>query len=175
MIKHFIIQSGDLDNAASRTTDSNITDLLNEIDLPQGGEGVIRYADDNDNAPLALFDPEYDNVIPREEADALLELAGSNGLTIEELTPVSSWELTKEMAETFRESASDIRYNLQFDGVCSEAIDVVEKMVDNVLGFDDMVTANTYEETSWGAFISDRGGLYVLRPGEIETILENLK
>lgn len=175
MVKHFIIRSGELDNATSRTSDSNIIDLLNEIDLPQGGEGILRYANDNDNLPLALFDPEYDNVIPRSDADALLELASSNGLTIEELTPVSSWELTKEMAETFRKSASDIRYNLQFDGVCLEAIDVVEMMVDNVLGFDDTVIANTYAETSWGAFISDRGGFYVLRPGEIETILENLK
>lgn len=52
---------------------------------------------------------------------------------------------------------------------------VAEMMVDNVLGFDDTVTVNAYEEISWGAFISDRGGLYVLRPGEIETVLEDLK
>lgn len=52
---------------------------------------------------------------------------------------------------------------------------VAEMMVDNVLGFNDTVTINAHEDISWGAFISDRGGLYVLCPGEIETVLEDLK
>lgn len=174
MIKHYIVRSGSLDDAASRTSDKDLVDLLNEIDLPQGGGGIIRYADEDDTAPLALFDDEYDNVIPRKEADGLISLAGEP-IVLEELVPASSRVLTKEMAHAFRDTEDESRYNLKFDGVTPEGVDVVAMMVDNVLDFDDVVAVSTYDETSWGAFLSARSGVYVLRPNEFETVFSYLK
>lgn len=174
MTKHYVIPAGKLDNAKSKTTDATIIELLDEIDLPQGGEGIIRYAGENDEFPLALFDDEYDNVIPRSEADALLKLAESTE-TLEELMPSSTEILTEKMAEEYMKSKEDVQYNLKFDGVSSEAIDIVNIMVDNVLIFNDTVTINAYKETSWGSVNSDRSGVYVLRPDEFETVVSHLK
>lgn len=174
MVKHYIILPGSLDNATSRTSDNDLIDVLNEIDLPQGGGGIIRYADEGDKAPLALFDDEYDNVIPRKEADGLISLAGEP-VVLEELVPASSRVLTKDTAQAFRDTEDESRYNLKFEGVSPEGVDVVTMMVDNVLDFDDVVTVNTYNETSWGAFLSARSGVYVLRPDEFETAFSYLK
>ena len=174
MAKHYIIPAGSLDGATNKTSDASIIELLNEINLPQGGEGIIRYADENDKLPLALFDDEYDNVIPREEADALLELAQST-VALEDLAPASTEPLTQEMTEAYRRAEEHVRYNLQFEGVSSEAIDIVEIMIDNVLIFNDTVTINSYKETSWGSFNSEKAGVYALRPDEFKTVVEYLR
>ena len=48
-------------------------------------------------------------------------------------------------------------------------------MIDNVLIFNDTVTINSYEETSWGSFNSEKAGVYVLRPDEFKTVAEYLR
>ena len=79
------------------------------------------------------------------------------------------------MAEAYRRAEEHVRYNLQFEGVSSEAIDIVEIMIDNVLIFNDTVTINSHEETSWGSFNSEKAGVYVLRPDEFKTVVEYLR